>query len=65
MTTDNSDGPTVSSAEEFETAISELVEAAVEAGVDVRGAQEVTVDGAPQNFEVMISALVGSGDSSE
>lgn len=65
MTAGDASGPTVSTAGEFEDTIEVVVEAAIDAGVDVRGAHEVEIEDHPRDFEVYVSAVVDSEDSTD
>lgn len=57
MTRDQLGSVTVTSDEEFEAVLAEVVRKAIEADVDVRGAWELRTDRAPQEWEVLISEL--------
>ncbi|MEF8773411.1 MAG: hypothetical protein V5A37_01680 [Halobacteriales archaeon] len=51
------DGDDVASPEEFETALANLVETAIKAGIDVRGAWEFETGGSTHEWDVEIYEL--------
>ena len=57
MTTSNTPGDGISSTEEFETALSRVVLAALENGVDPRGTWEYRANGTNSDVEVMVVEL--------
>lgn len=62
MTRDQLGNVSVTSDEEFEAVLAEVVKKAIEADVDVRGAWEFRTDGSPQEWEVLISELAAELD---
>lgn len=57
MTRDGTDPPKVASVEEFERAVEELVIAAAEADIDVRGAILIEGTEEPLNYEVLVTGV--------
>ncbi|AGN02063.1 hypothetical protein L593_10590 [Salinarchaeum sp. Harcht-Bsk1] len=63
MTDDHRPDRSISSAEEFEAALAAVVEAAIHADVDVRGAWEFETGGSTYDWEVQIVELARDLDA--
>lgn len=57
MTRDQLSDVAITTAEEFEAALAAVIEAAIEDGVDVRGAWEFQTRGSTYNWEVEVVEL--------
>lgn len=64
MTRDNGSSD-ITSSEEFQTALADLVETAIKAGVDVRGAWEFQTGGSTHEWDVEIYELARDFDDGE
>jgi hypothetical protein len=62
MKDDYKSAVTVTSPEEFEAALTAIIETAVETDVDVRGAWEFQTDGSTHDWEVNVTELVKRDD---
>ncbi|ARS89317.1 hypothetical protein [Natrarchaeobaculum aegyptiacum] len=65
MTRDHPGDGSITSADDFEAALAEVVEKAVEADVDVRGAWEFRTRGSTHEWEVEIIELARYDDQEE
>jgi hypothetical protein len=63
MTYSSSPGDDVTTTEEFEMALGNLLAVALQNGIDPRGAWEFRKDGTPPDWEVMVVELQARGGS--
>jgi hypothetical protein len=62
MTRDQADGGTIGNDDEFEAALAGVIEAAIDSGVDVRGAWEVRSSDTMHEWEVQVVELDRGSD---